>query len=176
LNAAGRPREILVDECSIQADRFEDLRAAVALLRRDAHLRHYLEHPLGHRLEELLLEHLGRVIGREVAIDLHLVNCGEGEIRIDRAGAVAGEQGKVLHLAGFARLDHEAAARASFLANEMVVNATRGQQRRNRHPIGIHATVGKDEDRGSLGNRGRGLATQLLHAASEPRGTFAAAE
>src|SRR5207249_2893732 len=33
-----RPREVLVDERTIEADRLEDLRAAVALQRRDPHL------------------------------------------------------------------------------------------------------------------------------------------
>src|SRR5678815_3608896 len=40
------PGEVLIDERAIEADRFEDLRAAVALQRGDAHLGHHLQDPL----------------------------------------------------------------------------------------------------------------------------------
>ena len=36
----GRPGEVLVDDVLVEADRLEDLGAAVALDGRDAHLRH----------------------------------------------------------------------------------------------------------------------------------------
>ena len=46
LNAAGGAGEAAVDHFVGEADRFEDLRTFVGLQRRDAHLRHHLEHPL----------------------------------------------------------------------------------------------------------------------------------
>ena len=48
------PGEVAVDELLLEADRLEDLRAAVALQRRDAHLRHHLEHALVERLDVVL--------------------------------------------------------------------------------------------------------------------------
>ena len=47
----GGPREVAIDERLVEADRFEDLRAAIALQRRDAHLGHHLEDALVERLD-----------------------------------------------------------------------------------------------------------------------------
>ena len=51
-----RAGEELVDELAVQADGLEDLRAAIALLRRDAHLRHHLEQALADGLDVVLLQ------------------------------------------------------------------------------------------------------------------------
>ena len=72
LDAAGGPSEILVDERRCQADRLEDLRAAIALLRRDPHFRDHFEQPLGRGLDEVLLEVLLQGFRREVTVGLHL--------------------------------------------------------------------------------------------------------
>ena len=45
-DARGCAGEIPVDQVMVEADGFEDLRAAIALQRRDAHLRDDLEQPL----------------------------------------------------------------------------------------------------------------------------------
>ncbi len=58
LDGARRAGEILVDERLLQADRLEDLRAAVRLVRRDAHLRHHLVEALADRLDVVLLRFL----------------------------------------------------------------------------------------------------------------------
>ena len=44
-------REVAIDERVLEADRLEDLRAAIALQRRDAHLRHHLENALVERAD-----------------------------------------------------------------------------------------------------------------------------
>ena len=56
----------------------------------------------------------------------------EREVRVDRAGAVADEQRHVVHLAGVAALDDQADLRALLLADEVVVDGGRQQQRRDR--------------------------------------------
>ena len=56
LDAAGRAGEILVDESAVETDRFENLRAAVALLRRDAHFRHHFQDALHRRFDKVLLQ------------------------------------------------------------------------------------------------------------------------
>ncbi len=48
------PREMRVDQVPIEADRLEDLRAAIGLDRRDAHLRDRLQQPFADRLDEVL--------------------------------------------------------------------------------------------------------------------------
>ena len=59
----------------------------------------------------------------------------EGEIGIDRLGAVAGEAGEVMHLARFAGLDDEADRRAQALADQMMMHGRRREQRRNRNAV-----------------------------------------
>ena len=58
-DARRRPGEILVDDVLVQADGLEDLGAAVALDRRDAHLGHHLDHALVDRLD-VVLDRLAR--------------------------------------------------------------------------------------------------------------------
>ena len=54
LNARRRPGEILVHDFAVDADGLEDLRAAIALNRGDAHLGHGLHHALDRGLDEIL--------------------------------------------------------------------------------------------------------------------------
>ena len=90
LDAAGGAREKLVNEFAIETDGFKDLGTAVAVLRGDAHLGHHLEQPLADGLDVVLFElFVGELVG-EVALGQHLAQRGEGQIRIDRAGPVAG--------------------------------------------------------------------------------------
>ena len=163
-------REKLVDERQIEADRLEDLRAAVALLRGDPHLAHHLQQPLRRRLDEVLMELLARVVGADDSLGPHLVERGEGEPGIDSPGPVAGQQGEVVHLACLARLDDEPAARPRPLANEMVVDASRGQQCRHDRHLSGSAAVGEDEDRDAVGDRLRRLGPQLIEPGTEAGG------
>ena len=150
LDAAGRAGEVLVDELAVQPDGLEDLRAAIALLRGDAHLGHHLEQALADRLDVVLFQFLVAERVGEVSVGQHLPQRAEGQVRIDRAGAVAGQQGEVMHLAGFARFDDQAAARAALFAHQVMVHAAGGQQGRNRHQLGVHAAVGEDQDRDAV--------------------------
>ena len=92
----GGPREVLIDEGAIETDGFEDLRAAVALQRRDAHLGHHLQDAFVQRVDvvgdRLIVRH-----AHELTLADHVVERLEGEIRIDRARAVAEEQRAVMH-------------------------------------------------------------------------------
>ena len=58
-DARGGAREVLVDERAVEPDRLEDLRAAVALQRRDAHLGHHFQDALVERLD-VVLDRLSR--------------------------------------------------------------------------------------------------------------------
>ncbi len=48
------PTKYFDDEIRLQPDRVEDLRAAIGLVGRDAHLRHHLEQALADRLDVAL--------------------------------------------------------------------------------------------------------------------------
>ena len=59
LDIARGAGEIFLDERRIQAHRLEDLRAAIRLVGRDAHLRHHLVQALADRLDVALRGFLG---------------------------------------------------------------------------------------------------------------------
>ena len=59
LDGGGGAGEVLLDEARMQADRVEDLRAAVGLVGRDAHLGHDLQQALADRLDVVLLHLVG---------------------------------------------------------------------------------------------------------------------
>ena len=126
----GGPGEVLVDELGVQADGLEDLRAAVALDGGDAHLGDDLDHALDGGLD-VILE--GRLVVdvRQQALADHVVEGLEGQVGVDGAAAVADEQGEVVDLARFAGFEHEADAGARAGADQVMVQAGDGQQRRD---------------------------------------------
>ena len=68
-----------------QADRVEDLGAAIGLVGGDAHLGHHLQHALADRLDVVAPHRLGR--RRDLALDAQRSQRLEGEIGVDRLGA-----------------------------------------------------------------------------------------
>ena len=80
------------------------------------------------------------------ALPQQVVEALEGQVRIDRAGAVAHQQRDVVHLAGVARLDQQAALGAGALAHQVVVHAGGGQQAGDRRVAGVDAAVREDQD------------------------------
>ena len=149
-----------------QADRVENLRAAIGLVGRDAHLRHDLQQALVDRLDEALddlvaADLLGKILG-------HRRQGLEGEIGIDRLGAIAGEQREMMHFARFARLDDEADRGAQPLADQMMMHRGRREQRGNRNAVRTDHAVGQDDDVVAAVHRRFGALAQplqrLLHA------------
>ncbi len=136
--------EEFADEIALQADRVEDLRPAIRLIGRDAHL--------GHHLEDALVDRLDVALDDLLVVELlrHLLLHGdqrlEGEIGIDRLRAVAGETAEVMHLARFAGLDHEADRGAQALADQVMVHGRGREQRRDRNAVRAGAAVGQDDD------------------------------
>ena len=59
----------------------------------------------------------------------------EGEIGIDRFGAVAGERAELMHLVGFARLDDETDGGAQALADQVMMHGRCREQRRDRDAV-----------------------------------------
>ena len=158
LDAGGGAGEIGVDEFRLQPDRVENLRAAIGLIGGDAHLGHHLEQALVDRLDVALDDFLVVELLRQLA--LHRDQRLEGEIGIDRLGAVAGEAGEMMHLARLAGFDHEADRGAQALADQMMMHGRAGEQRRDRDAVGAGAAVGQDDDVDAVAHRGLGLAAQ----------------
>ena len=136
--------EIFLHEIGGEANRIEDLCAAIGLVGRDAHL--------GHDLEDALVDGLDVALHRFVSRDLflergeHVLQRLEGEIGVDGFRAIARERAELVHLARFARLDHEANLRAQALADQMVMRGRGGEQGRDRHALGRDRAVRQDDD------------------------------
>ena len=118
------PAKYFVDEIGLQADRVEDLRAAIGLIGRDAHLGHHLEHALADRLDVALDDFvIVELLGQ---LGLHRDEGLEGEIGVDRLGAVAGEAGEMMHLARLAGFDDKADRGAQARADQMMMHGGAG--------------------------------------------------
>ena len=161
----GRAGEVLVDELLGQAHGLEDLGAAVGGDGGDAHL--------GHDLEDAVAEGVDEVVDGGVRVDLDGARAGEvldglhGEVRADRGGAVADEEGDVVDLADVAGLDDEPDLGARVLAQQVVVDGAREEQRRDGgHLRGGLAVRQDDEARTGLGG-GVDLGEDLLEALAQ---------
>ena len=130
-DARRRVREVRIDEFLIQADRFEDLRAAIALQRRDAHLRHDFENALVDGLD-VVVDRLPMIDAMQHVLPDHVVERFEGEIGIDRRRAVTDQQTVMMNFARFAGFDDSVALRARAFANQVVMHSGRGEQARDR--------------------------------------------
>ena len=147
-----------LDEIRAQPDRVENLRAAIGLIGRDAHLGHHLEQPLVDRLDVALDDFLLVELLRQLV--LHRDQRLEGEIGIDRLGAVAGEAGEVVHFARLAGFDHEADRGAQALADQVVMDRGAGEQRRDRNAVRAGIAVRQDDDVDAVAHRLFGLVAQ----------------
>ena len=171
------PVKYLSTNSRCEADRLEDLRAAIGLVRGDAHLGHHLVEPLADRLDEAIRRFL-----RRHARD-HVGERGERlerEIRVDRLGAVAREQREVVDFARRARLDDESGAGPQPLAHEVLMHRRGREQGRDRQQLGRDLAVGNDQDVVAQVDRVLGLRAQRrergLHAVRAPRGRIADVE
>ena len=89
------------------------------------------------------------------------------QVRVDRGGAVADEQGDVVDLADVAGLDQQAHLGALLGADEVVVDGGGEQQRRDRRVLGVGVPVGEDDQPGAVLDGGVGLGADLLDAGGE---------
>ena len=92
----------------------------------------------------------------------------EGEVGIHGAGAVAHQQGNVVHLARLAGFDHEAALRARALAHQVVVDTRHGQHAGNGRMPRIDASIREDDDAVAISDGPAGGGTERIHRRGEP--------
>ena len=152
-----------LDERAGQADRVEDLRAAIGLVGGDAHLGHHLQYPLADRLVVVLL-HLGG-LQRQAVLHADLFQRFEGDIGIDRLGAVAGQGAEMMHLAWLAAFHHQADLVAQALADQVVVHRGGGEQGGDRDAIGRHRAIRQHQDVVVGQHRVGDLAADAFHRA-----------
>ncbi|OIQ83878.1 hypothetical protein GALL_343050 [mine drainage metagenome] len=135
---AGSAGEILFNERSVETDRIENLRAAIGLVGRNAHLGHDLVQALADRLDEFLLSALG-ILQPEAG------NGFERQPRTHGFGAIAGEQGEVMHFPRGAGIDHQACAGTQAGLDQMMMHGSGRQQRGDRDLVATQAAVGQDQ-------------------------------
>ncbi len=152
----------------MQADGLENLRAAVALDGGDAHLGDDLDHAFDRGLDVILAGVLLRQAD-EQALANHVVERFKGDVRVDGAGPVTDEQGKVMDFARFAGFQNQADARAGAFANEMMMQTGHGQQGGNGSQFLVHAAVGQNEDIGAGLDRAGGAHAKVLHRLDQAR-------
>ncbi len=70
----------------------------------------------------------------------------EGEIRVDRLGAIAGQDREVMDLAGVSGLDDKADRGALAVADQVMMHAGGGEQRRDRDAVRADLAIGQDDD------------------------------
>src|ERR1044072_9170130 len=87
--------------------------------------------------------------------------CVEHQIWIDCSRAVTQEQSKVMDLARFTALNHEAHLRPRSLPDQVVMNTRGCQQCRDRRVVLIHSSIRESNDAIPAGNGCRRLATEL---------------
>ena len=119
--------EVLVEHRLGDADGLEQLRPGVGGHRRDAHLRHHLQHTLAGGLDVVLQRLLAVDTFQDAAVD-HVADRLERDIGVDRGGSAPDQHRHVMHLAGVAGFDDQPDLGAGALTHQMVMNGSHREQ------------------------------------------------
>ena len=142
----GRAVEIGIDEFGIQPDRIEDLRPAIGLVGRDAHLGHDLHDPLADGFD-IILADLIRVEFGEPLFAQGLERF-ERQIGVDAFRAVTCQRAEMVHFARFAGFDDQTGLHAQPLPHQLVMHCRRREQRGHGNTVGALAAIRQDQDVG----------------------------
>ena len=158
-HTAHRAGEVRVDELRSEAHGLEDLRGVVALHRGDAHLGHDGDDAGGRSLvvvgDALLGCHVQIAVRRQVA------NARMRVVRIDAARGVAHQRRKVVRGHGVATLHHDVGKGTHAGADQVVVHAAHGEQRRYGH-LARSGTIAQHHDVHAVADRGLNVLCKLL--------------
>ena len=139
-----RAGKVFLDKIAGEPDRVKDLRPAIGLIGRNAHLGHDLQDAFADGFQVILLHRLG--VERQIVFDADLVERGKGEIGVDRLGAIAGKRAEMVDLACLAGFDDDPGERAQPLSDQMMMHRRGREQRRDRHPLCRGRAIGQDQD------------------------------
>ena len=146
----GGAGEVPVDDGLVQADRLEQLGAAVAHDGGDAHLAHDLEHAGRQCIGEVL--HSGYGVHLKVAATRQVFDGFESQVRVHRCRAIGDKQRHMVDLAHIAGLDHHGDLRTGMAAQQVMLHCGGKQQGRDRPPCVVGVTVGKHQEVLAFGN------------------------
>jgi hypothetical protein len=141
---ARRAGEVLGHRGAVEANGFEQLRAAVAHVGAHAHLGHDLRQALADRLDVVVDGFLGGQVAGQVLVDRR--QGFHRQVGVHGFGAVTGQHTKVVHFARGAGFHHQTGGGAQAFAHQVLVNGRQGQQRGNRHLGGADGAVADDQD------------------------------
>src|SRR5210317_1630236 len=112
--------EVLIHKTTGKSDRIKYLGAAIRLVSRNTHFRHYLKQAFIDCLDIAVM----RLLDAQVSIQpgQYLRNTIKREVGIDGLRTVSCEQTKVMNLAGFTCLNNNANVRAQTLANQVMMH------------------------------------------------------
>ena len=146
-NVRASASEIFIHQNFGETHRFENLRAGVRHIGRDAHFGHHFAQALAHGLDEILDGFFAINIRAKLLAFGELQQRFQRQIWMYRFRTIAAEQGEVMHLARAAGFHHQPGAGAQALVRQMLMNRRQRQQRGNRHVVAVHLTVGNNNDR-----------------------------
>ena len=130
-HTAHRAGEVRVDELRSKADGLENLRGVIALHRGDTHLGHDGDDTRRRGLVVVVDALLGRHV--QVAACCQVADARMRIVRIDAACGVAHQRRKVVRGHGIAALHHDVGKGTHTGADQVVVHAAHGKQRRHGH-------------------------------------------
>ena len=143
LYPAGCSGEILLYGLAVEPDGLEQLRTAITHVGGDTHLGHDFRQPLAHRLDVVRDRLVHSKLPRQAAIQT--CQCLERKVGVYGLGAITCQRGELVHLAGTARLHHQAGGGTQPLANQVLVYGAHRQQRRDRQLCCRNGTVADDQ-------------------------------
>ena len=158
-HTAHRAGEVRVDELRRKAHGLEDLRRMVALHRGDAHLGHDGDDAGGRSLVVVGDAQLGRHV--QVAACRQIADARMCVVRIDAARGVAHQCRKVMRGHGVAALHHDVGKGAHAGADQVVVHAAHGEQRRHGH-LARRGTIAQHHDVHAVADRSLNVLCKLL--------------
>ncbi len=164
-----RERQARLDDLRPEPDGLEDLRGAVAVDRRNPHLREDLEDTVLERGLELRLR-LGRVELPELVVVGHARHGLEREARAHRIRAEAQQARDAVDVACVTRRGDDRRLLAGVLGDEPVMHRAEREEGRDRRPLGIYTAVGDHQDLGTGGDRFGGGVGQLPDGRLEAAG------
>ena len=158
-HTAHRAGEVRVDELRRKAHGLEDLRRMVALHRGDAHLGHDGDDAGGRSLVVVGDALLGRHV--QVAACRQITDARMCVVRIDAARGVAHQCRKVVRGHGVATLHHQVGKGTHAGADQVVVHAAHGEQRRHGY-LARSGTIAQHHDVHAIAHRCLNVLCKLL--------------
>ena len=141
---AGRARKVFADGFAGEANRFKQLRTAIAHVGRNAHFGHDFRQTFANGFDVVINCFFSGQIAGQFFVDF--CQCFHRQIGVNRFRAITRQHRKVMHFTRSACFHDQARAGAQTACDQMLVNRRQCQQRRNCHLAGAQAAVADDED------------------------------